>query len=134
MIYGALILVSGGRSQRPEGDREPRFRFGVRGGAGAACEIRDPLMQVRFLISLGELCRVQAGHQEAVSLLTEAATVSDARGFVLQRARALQLLDDVRAITGDLPGAGTARQQAAAIAGEADPQRCAPSCAGSEAW
>jgi tetratricopeptide (TPR) repeat protein len=91
-----------------------KFQAGLKG----AREIPDPLMQVRFLTSLGELCQAQGRHEDAVGLLTEAATVSEDRGFLPLRARALRQLGDACAAIGDLQGARAARRKAAAIAAE----------------
>lgn len=141
-IYACHARGSLARARRNLAAARSEFEAGLR----AACEIRDPLMQVRLLISLGELCQTEARHREAIGLLTEAAAVSEARGFVLQRARALQRLDDMRTVAGDLRSAGGLRgadvvtgglrgahpagQQATAIAAEMDPRRCGASRSG----
>lgn len=84
-------------------------------GLAEARAIHDPLMQVRILTDLGELCQAEARPAEVVGLLTEAVTVSAGLDFPLPRARALRRLGDARAAAGDPDGAHAAWQEAAAV-------------------
>jgi DNA-binding SARP family transcriptional activator len=95
-------------------------RLEFQAGLNAAREIRDPLMQVRILTSLGELSQAEGKHDEAVGLLTEAIAISEDLRMPLPRARALLRLGDARAAAGDVAGARAAREEAAAIAAKMD--------------
>jgi DNA-binding SARP family transcriptional activator/tetratricopeptide (TPR) repeat protein len=95
-------------------------RLEFQAGLNAAREIRDPLMQVRILISLGELSQAEGKHDEAVGLLTEAVAISEGLRMPLPRARALLRLGDARAAVGDVAGARAAREEAAAITAKLD--------------
>jgi DNA-binding SARP family transcriptional activator len=118
-----------GRLARAMGDAAVTRRE-FEAGLAAAREIHDPLMQVRFLTDLGELCLAGGQQHAAAGLLAEAVTTGECLDFPLSRARPLRLLGDARAATGDLDGARAAWHEADAIFAAIEPAEAVkPGCA-----